>query len=167
MNEKGQDGNEKGTEDNRKEDGNGENGGGGEDKDGGEAGRMRKRMRVEKVKMSIRRKTEITKLKIGSVKTKRAEMRIMLKVFDAARHARPIERVAYPFIVRTKTPDMRWGSMQRRKECDSERVGWGKSQMREGYGKQEFFNRFSLLAWESAEEKGDLHRTRPTCVVIN
>ena len=36
-------------------------------------------------------------------------MRIMLEVFDAVQHARPIARVAYPFIVRTKTSDMRSG----------------------------------------------------------
>ena len=53
-------------------------------------------------------------------------MRIMLKAFDAAQHARPITSVAYPFIVRTKTSDMRLGSIQRGKECESERVGCGK-----------------------------------------
>lgn len=41
------------------------------DKDGGEAGRMRTRMRIEQMKMrSVRRKTEITELKIGRDKAK-------------------------------------------------------------------------------------------------
>ena len=64
----------------------------------------------------------------------------MLKVFDAARNARPIARAAYPFIAQTKLSDTRPESMQRRKEWDSERVGWAKGWMHGGYGKREFFD---------------------------
>ena len=48
----------------------------------------------------------------------------LLEIFDAARYAQPTThaRIAYPPIVRTKSSDMRLGSMQRRKEYDHERV---------------------------------------------
>ena len=53
-------------------------------------------------------------------------MRIMLEVFDAVRRARPIARVAYPLIVRTKTSDMRSGYSAGRnatlKESDVRRI---------------------------------------------
>ena len=46
----------------------------------------------------------------------------LLKVFDAARHARPITHADYPFIVQTSLSDMRLRSIQCREECDTERV---------------------------------------------
>ena len=61
----------------------------------------------------------------------------LLEVFDAARHARPITCADYPFIVQTSLSDMRLRSMQRRKECDTERVRCAKGSMREGYGERE------------------------------
>ena len=47
---------------------------------------------------------------------------------------------------------MRLGSMQRRKECDSERAGCVKAGMRGSYRKRKFFEMFvfRLLARESA-----------------
>ena len=44
--------------------------------------------------------------------------------------SRPCARAAYLFVVQTKRSDMRQGSMQRRKERDSERVGCVKGWMR-------------------------------------
>ena len=35
----------------------------------------------------------------------------VLQVFDAAHHAHPIARAAYPYIIRTKLSDMRLGSV--------------------------------------------------------
>ncbi|PUU73989.1 hypothetical protein B9Z19DRAFT_1134045 [Tuber borchii] len=156
----GKDGNkEEGRDEDREEDGNEESGGGG----GGEEGRMRKRMRIEKRKMrnkeeDVNNQAENRECQGKSMwagnkgsNIQKAEMRIMLEIFDAARHARPFARVAHPFIVRTKTSDMRSGSMQCRKECNSERVGCAED-MESGSSLIVFL----LLTWESTEEKTDI-----------
>lgn len=49
----------------------------------------------------------------------------LLKVPNAAQHAQPIARAAYPFMVPTKASDMPLGSMKCRKESHSEKIGCG------------------------------------------
>ena len=68
------------------------------------------------------------------------DRRTVLEVFDATRHAWPITRTAHPFIIQAKLSDMRLGPMQRRKECDSERVRCTKGRICGGYGGRELFD---------------------------
>ena len=70
--------------------------------------------------------------------------------------SRPRAPAAYPFIAWTTRSDIRQGSMQHRKERDSERVERAKGWMRGSYGKRKFSVKFVflLLARESTEEKG-------------
>ena len=71
-------------------------------------------------------------------------LRYLLEALDAAwdatRHARPIPRATYPFIVQTKLSDTRLGSMQGRGEYGSGRVGCPNDQTREAYGERELFD---------------------------
>ena len=57
----------------------------------------------------------------------------MLEVFDATGMLGLMRAQLVPFIVQTKLSDMRLGPMQRRKECDSERVGCTKGRIWGGY----------------------------------
>ena len=73
---------------------------------------------------------------------------------------------AYRFIVQTKASDMCFGSIQRRKQYDYERVSCAKSWMCRGYWKPKFFDACLFLARESAKWKGGIHERERTCVAI-
>ena len=77
---------------------------------------------------------------------------------------------AYPLIVQTKISDARWGPIQRRKECDPERVGCATGSMREGTDGWGLWRAGVLmvlvslmLAWRFAEENGHKWKGKDLC----